>query len=50
MLLYAIGLVILIFPFLLVTMYSFETSQIKLKLGQQFGGGLLIANHLDQLL
>jgi hypothetical protein len=33
-----------------LVMYSFATSRIKLKLGQQFGGGLLIANHLDQLL
>ncbi len=31
-------------------MYSFATSRIKLKLGQQFGWRLLIANHLDQLL
>jgi len=29
-------------------MYSFATPPIKLKLGQQIGGGLLIANHQDQ--
>jgi hypothetical protein len=31
-------------------MYSFATPQIKLKLGEQIGGGLLITNHLDQSL
>jgi hypothetical protein len=31
-------------------MYSFVTPPIKLKLGQQISGGLLIANHLDQSL
>jgi hypothetical protein len=31
-------------------MYFFATSPIKLKSGQQMGGGLLIANHLDQSL
>ncbi len=30
--------------------YSFATPPIKLKLGQQIGGGLLIANHLDESL
>jgi hypothetical protein len=29
-------------------MYSFATPPLKLKLGQQIGGGLLIANHLGQ--
>jgi hypothetical protein len=33
-----------------LVMYSFATPPIKLKPGQQIGGGLLIANHLDQLL
>jgi hypothetical protein len=28
-------------------MYSFATPPIKLKMGVQIGGGLLIANHLD---
>jgi hypothetical protein len=28
--------------------YSFATPPIKLKLGQQIGGELLIANHFDQ--
>jgi hypothetical protein len=28
-------------------MYSFATPPIKLKLGQQIGGGMLIAYHLD---
>jgi len=31
-------------------MYSFATPPIKLKPGEQIGGGLLIANHLDQSL
>jgi hypothetical protein len=31
-------------------MYSFATAPIKLKPGHQIGGGLLIANHLDQSL
>jgi hypothetical protein len=31
-------------------MYSFATPPIKLKLGQQIGGRLLIANHMDQSL
>jgi len=31
-------------------MYSFATPPIKLKLGQQKGAGLLIANHQDQSL
>jgi hypothetical protein len=31
-------------------MYTFATPPIKLKPGQQIGGGLLIANHLDQSL
>jgi len=31
-------------------MYSFATPPIKLRLGQQIGGGLLITNHLDQSL
>jgi hypothetical protein len=30
-----------------LVMYSFVTPPIKLKLGQQIGGGLLIVNHLD---
>jgi hypothetical protein len=30
--------------------YFFATPPIKLKLGQQIGGGLLIGNHLDQSL
>jgi hypothetical protein len=30
--------------------YFFATLAIKLKLGQQIRGGLLTANHLDQLL
>jgi hypothetical protein len=33
-----------------LVMYSFGTPPIKLKLGQQIGGGLLITNHLDQSL
>jgi hypothetical protein len=33
-----------------LVIYSFATPPIKLKLGQQIGGGLLIANHLDQSL
>jgi hypothetical protein len=33
-----------------LVMYSFATPPIKLKLGQQIGGGLLIANHMDQSL
>jgi hypothetical protein len=33
-----------------LVMYSFATPLIKLKRGQQIGGGLLIANHLDQSL
>jgi hypothetical protein len=33
-----------------LVMYSFATPPIKLKLGQQMSGGLLIANHLDQSL
>jgi hypothetical protein len=33
-----------------LVMYSFATPPIKLKLRQQIGGGLLIANHLDQSL
>jgi hypothetical protein len=28
--------------------YSFATPPIKLELGQQIGGGLLIANHLNE--
>jgi hypothetical protein len=31
-------------------MYSFATPPIKVKGGQQIGGGLLIANHMDQSL
>jgi hypothetical protein len=31
-------------------MYYFATPPIKLKLGEQLGGGLLIANQLDQSL
>jgi len=31
-----------------LVMYSFATPPIKLKLGQQIGAGLLIANHVDQ--
>ncbi len=30
--------------------YFLATPPIKLKLGQQIGGGLLIANHMDQSL
>jgi hypothetical protein len=30
-----------------LVMYSFANPPIKLKLAQQIGGGLLIANHLD---
>jgi hypothetical protein len=30
--------------------YCFATPPVKLTLGQQIGGGLLIANHLDQSL
>jgi hypothetical protein len=37
-------------PQYLTLMYSFATPPLKLKLGQQIGGGLLIANHLDQSL
>ncbi len=33
-----------------LVIYIFATPPIKLKLGQQIGGGLLIANHLDQSL
>jgi hypothetical protein len=33
-----------------LVIYFFATPPIKLKLGQQIGGGLLIANHLDQSL
>ncbi len=33
-----------------LVMYSFATPRIRLKLGEQIGGGLLIANHLDQWL
>ncbi len=33
-----------------LVMCSLATPPIKLKLGQQIGGGLLIANHLDQAL
>jgi hypothetical protein len=33
-----------------LVMYSLSTAPIKLKLGQQIGGGLLIANHMDQSL
>jgi hypothetical protein len=33
-----------------LVMYSFATPLIKLKLGQQTGRGLLIANHLDQII
>jgi len=33
-----------------LVMYSFATPPIKLKLVEQIGGGLLIANRLDQLL
>jgi len=33
-----------------LVMYSFATPPIKPKLGQQIGGGLLIANHLDESL
>jgi hypothetical protein len=33
-----------------LVMYSFATPPIKLKLRQQIGGGLVIANHLDQSL
>jgi len=33
-----------------LVMYSFATPPIKLKLGQQTGGGLLITNHLHQSL
>jgi hypothetical protein len=31
-------------------MYAFATPPIKLKLGQQIVGELVIANHLDELL
>jgi hypothetical protein len=31
-----------------LVMYSFATPPIKLKFGEQMGGGLLIANQLDQ--
>jgi hypothetical protein len=31
-----------------LVVYSFATPPMKLKLGQQIGGGLLIANHLDE--
>jgi hypothetical protein len=33
-----------------LVIYLFATPPIKLKLGQQIHGGLLTANHLDQLL
>ncbi len=33
-----------------LVVYSFATPPIKLKLGHQIGGGLLIANHMDQSL
>jgi len=33
-----------------LVVYFFATPPIKLKLGQQIGGELLIANHLDQSL
>jgi hypothetical protein len=33
-----------------LVLYSFATPPIKLKLGQEIGGGLLIAKHLDQSL
>jgi hypothetical protein len=33
-----------------LVMYSFATPAIKLKLGQEIDGGLLITNHLDQSL
>jgi hypothetical protein len=33
-----------------LVIYFFATQPIKLKLGQHIGGGLLIANHLDQSL
>ncbi len=33
-----------------LVVYSLATPPIKLKLGQQIGGGLLIANHLDRSL
>jgi hypothetical protein len=33
-----------------LVMYSFVTPPIKLKLGQQIGGGLLIVKHLDLFL
>jgi hypothetical protein len=33
-----------------LVIYFFATPPIKLKLGRQIGGGLLIANHLDQSL
>jgi hypothetical protein len=29
-------------------MYSFATQPVKLKLGQQISGALLIGNHLDE--
>jgi len=33
-----------------LVIYSFVTPPIKLKLGQEIGGGLLIAKHLDRSL
>jgi hypothetical protein len=39
-----------IFHIQVLVMHSFATPPIKLKLGQQIGGGLLIANCLDQSL
>jgi len=38
------------FPRPILVIYFLATPRIKLKLGQQTGGGLLIANHLDQSL
>jgi len=40
----------IIFLHLSLVIYFFATPSIKLKQGQQIGGGLLIANHLDQSL
>jgi len=39
-----------IFHIQVLVMYSFATPPIKLKLGEQIGKGLLIANHLDESL
>jgi hypothetical protein len=39
-----------VFPIQVLVIYCFATPPIKLKLGQQVRGGLLIANHMDQSL